>query len=109
MDNQQEQEQQPLNNGVQIKRKRYDKDFIHQVLGVYKSGIYTSVAECAKAYCVPEKTLHGWIYKYDKTKTPEVISEQQAEITRLKKELSRVKMENEILKKASIYFANQAR
>jgi len=104
-----EQEQQALNNEVQIKRKRYDKDFIHQVLGVYRSGFYTSVVECAKAYCISEKTLHGWIYKYEKIMPPEVISEQQAEIARLKKELSRVKMENEILKKASIYFANQAR
>jgi len=91
-----EHEQQPLNNGVQIKRKRYDKDFIHQVLGVYKSGVYASVVECAKAYCISEKTLHGWLCKYDKARTPDAVSEQQAEIARLKKELSRVKMENEI-------------
>ena len=63
----------------------------------------------AEAYEVNENTLHGWLAKYNKRSEPAVISEQLAELAQLKKELARAKMENEILKKAAIYFANQAR
>lgn len=90
-------------------RKNYPAEFKDQVIAVYKSGIYPSVAKCAEAYGVNENTLHGWLAKYNKRSEPAVISEQQAELAQLKKELARAKMENEILKKAAIYFANQAR
>jgi hypothetical protein len=40
--------------------------------------------------------------------THKAIAEQQAEMSQFKKELARTKMENEILKKYAIYFANQA-
>ena len=90
-------------------KKSYPPEFKDQVIAVYKSGIYPSVAKCAEAYGVNENTLHGWLAKYNKRSEPAVISEQQAELAQLKKELARAKMENEILKKAAIYFANQAR
>ena len=90
-------------------RKNYPSEFKDQVIAVYRSGIYPSVAKCAKAYGVNENTLHGWLAKYNKRSEPAVISEQQAELAQIRKELARAKMENEILKKAAIYFANQAR
>jgi transposase-like protein len=60
------------------------------------------------AYNISCKTLHTWLYNYNKTITPTALTQQQEELSKLKKELSRAKMENEILKKAAIYFANQA-
>jgi hypothetical protein len=33
-------------------RKRYEAEFIQQVVGVYQSGVYATVEECAKAYGV---------------------------------------------------------
>lgn len=74
----------------------------------YKSGIYASVSECARAYDVSENTLHTWLHKHNKMQTPEALSEQLAEIASLKKELAKAKVELEILKKASIYFASLA-
>ncbi len=90
-------------------RKFYPSDFKEQVIAVYRSGIYPSVAKCAEAYGVNENTLHGWLAKNSKQTNPVAISEQVAELAQLRKELTRAKMENEILKKAAIYFANQAR
>lgn len=89
-------------------KKSYPSEFKDQIVAVYKSGIYPSVAKCAEAYRVNENTLYGWFAKYNKRTEPAVISGQQTELAQLKKELARAKMENEILKKAAIYFANQA-
>lgn len=98
------------NDADSIKRdyKSYSQDFINQVVGVYKSGVYESIKDCANAYNVSVKSLYRWLKAVDVKSSPKAISEQQAELARLKKELARAKMENEILKKAAIYFANQA-
>lgn len=90
-------------------RKNYLAEFKDQVIAVYRSGIYPRVAKCAEAYGYIKIILHGWLAKYNKRTEPAVISEQLAELAQLRKELARAKMENEILKKAAIYFANQAR
>jgi transposase len=93
---------------VDKKKNFYSQEFKDQVIGVYKSGVYDSVAACAEAYSLCSRTLHGWLKKYNKKSAPTVVSEQQAENARLKKELVKARMENDILKKAAIYFANQA-
>ncbi|MDD3267408.1 MAG: hypothetical protein PHC75_09565 [Burkholderiales bacterium] len=91
-----------------VVRKRYALEFIQQVIGVYNSGVYATIEECAIAYGVHKKTLSGWLDRYRKNSVSDSL-QQQTEISRLKKELSQAKMELEILKKASIYFASQAR
>ncbi len=98
-------------NNVSNKKsiKQYTQDFKAQVIAVYKSGIYDSAIACAKAYGISDKTLYGWLKQHSRNTTPSATLEQQAEMAKLKKELARAKMENDILKKAAIYFANQAR
>lgn len=88
------------------RRKKYDDDFKAQVLDVWHSGTYASVAECAKSYDINENTFNNWLHR--DSRDP-VIAENNIEIMSLKKELSRTKMELEILKKAAIYFANHAK
>ena len=98
------------NVNVQAKnRKVFPVEFRNQVIGVYKSGVYDSIPACAEAYGLSSKTLYRWLDEHQKSTTPSAISEHQVENANLKKELARAKMENEILKKAAIYFANQAR
>lgn len=88
-------------------KNQYTEEFRNQILEVYNSGVYPSAAECAKAYGIKEPTLYQWI---SRSKLPQSEkSEQEKEIQRLNKELSRAKQELEILKKAAIYFANQAK
>lgn len=85
-------------DNLKVKPKKiYTQEFRDQVIGVYKSGVYGSVAACAKAYNICETTLSGWLRKYDRRSSPDFVSEQQAELARLKKELARAEMENEIL------------
>ena len=98
------------NDNVKAKnRKIFPIEFRNQIIGVYKSGIYDSVPACAEAYGIHSKTLYRWLDEHKKSASPSAISGQQSEITNLKKELAKAKMENDILKKAAIYFANQAR
>lgn len=88
------------------RRNQYDDDFKQQVLGVWNSGTYATIVECAKSYNINENTLYNWLHRAGKT--PEVVNS-NIEIVKLKKELSRTRMELDILKKAAIYFANHAR
>ncbi len=90
-------------------KKAYPIDYKNQVIAVYKSGLYDSIDSCAIAYGISNKTLYRWLELHDKKTTPAAVSEQQSEMAILKRELARAKMELEILKKAAIYFANQAR
>lgn len=85
-------------------RKSYNPEFKRQILEVWESGAYASVPECAKSYGLNENTLYNWIHKA-KAKPSNTSN---PEITKLRKELARAKMELEILKKAAIYFANSA-
>jgi len=101
-----------LNDNVKVQsgtKKAFPVEFKNQVIGVYKSGVYPNVPACAEAYGLSSKTLYRWLGEYEKSIAPSVLSEQQAENANLRKELARAKMENDILKKAAIYFANQAR
>lgn len=91
------------------KKKSFPPEFRNQVIGVCKSGVYASIPACAEAYGLSSKTLYRWLGEHHKSIAPSALSEQQAENANLKKELARARMENEILKKAAIYFANQAR
>lgn len=88
-------------------RTQYTEEYRNQVLEVYNSGVYPSATECAKAYGIKESTLYQWISRAKQPQSEK--SEQEKEIQRLNKELSRAKQELEILKKAAIYFANQAK
>lgn len=87
-------------------KNQYTEDFKQQVVDVWRSGAYLTVAECARSYSLNTNTLHTWLHN---ARRDPVITETNNEIMQLKKELSRTKMELEILKKAAIYFANHAR
>ncbi len=81
----------------------YSKEFKSQIVEVYNSGSYRSIAECARSYNIPEKLMYQWISSHKKNAT----STGSAELQSLRKEMARLKMENEILKKATVYFAKQ--
>ena len=88
-------------------KTQYTEEFRKQVLDVYNSGVYPSAAECAKAYGIKESTLYQWISRSKQPRFEK--SDQEKEIQRLNKELSLAQQELEILKKAAIYFASQAK
>ena len=65
------------------------------------------VAEVSKRLGVSQHSLYAWKRKFSKPSGSD--SGQSAEIHRLKKELARVTEERDILKKATAYFARDAR
>jgi transposase len=65
----------------------------------------------AKTLGIAEQTLHNWIKAQAQGRLQEAgkaVSTEQMEISRLRAELARVKMERDILKKAAAYFAKES-
>jgi transposase len=65
----------------------------------------------SKIWGTPKQTLDNWINLAEKGKLTGVgtkqVSAEQMELARLRAELARVKMERDILKKATAYFARE--
>ncbi|MFN7095563.1 MAG: transposase [Burkholderiales bacterium] len=79
---------------------KYTEEFKQQVIEVYKSGIYATAKECANNYGVSPKTFSRWLIESCKP-----VSNESNELKNMQKEIAKLKMENEILKKAAAYFA----
>ena len=80
----------------------YTKEFKEQLIEIYNSGIYESAADCARNYQVPERLFYQWLSASKKQSKP---GDQSFELAKLKKENTQLKMELELLKKATVYFA----
>ncbi len=72
---------------------------------LYKSGM--TISEISSEYGIAKSTINGWIKanKEIKISEDEVIT--LKEVAKLKKEMARIKEENEILKKAMAIFAKE--
>lgn len=69
-----------------------------------------SVADVSKRLGVSTHSLYIWMKRFSKPAVVvEETVEQAAEIRRLKQELARVTEERDILKKATVYFAKDAK
>jgi transposase-like protein len=71
-----------------------------------------AVAVTAKVLGMPAQTLGNWVRRSDKGELTgagdKPVSAEQMELARLRAELARVKMERDILKKATAYFARES-
>ena len=65
-----------------------------------------SVQEVADRLGITTKSLYGWKVKFAQ---PKAQTDQDIEVRRLKAELARVTEERDILKKATVYFAKDAK
>ena len=88
--------------------KRYPEEFkIEAVKQVVDRG--HSISDVAKRLDVTSHSLYAWVKKYGPdSKQHNVLSDAQAEIRRLQKELKRTTEERDLLKKAAAYFAKQS-
>lgn len=91
-------------------RARYTLEFKEEAVRLVKGG--ERQATVAKNLGLAEQTLHNWIKSSDagslKGEKTATVSKEQMEISRLRAELSHVKMERDILKKATAYFAKES-
>jgi transposase len=74
-----------------------------------KSG--KGVPEVARALGLVEQTLRNWVKRAAKGKLNQGVQDitpEQMDLSRLRAENARLKLENEILKKATAYFAKDA-
>ena len=87
---------------------RYPPEFREGAIRLYReSG--TTIAETARRLGMDAETLRKWIRQaeIDEGSRPGVTREEQAEITRLKREVRRLEEEKLILHKAAAYFARE--
>ena len=92
-------------------RARYTLEFKKEAVRLVEGG--QSIAAVARTLGVVEQTLHNWVKAHRRGKLTGVdskpVSPEQMEISRLRAELARVRMERDILGKATAYFARSSK
>ena len=94
-------------------RKKYSKEYKLDAVSLVLDQGYT-ITEAAKSLEVNRSVLQRWIKEFEPGDGQAFrgngkLSPEQAEIRRLKEENRRLKMEKEILKKATVFFAKETR
>ena len=91
-------------------RARYTLEFKLEAVRLVKGGQEASVT--ARVLGVPKQTLSNWVRLAERGDLQGAgerpVSAEQMELARLRAELARVKMERDILKKATAYFARES-
>lgn len=87
------------------KGRRYDQDYKDMIVDLFKSGM--SVSEISSEYGIAKSTINGWVKDVKEIKVDENEVMTLKEVKALRKEMARIKEENEILKKAMAIFATR--
>lgn len=87
------------------KGKRYDQEYKDMIVDLYKSGM--TLAELSSEYGIAKSTINGWIKDVKEIQVDDNEVMTLKEVKALKKEMARIKEENEILKKAMAIFATK--
>jgi transposase len=95
----------------QVPRRQYTAEF---KLGAAELADSVGVTEAARRLDVPDSSLCNWIKrkregKLSPSSKASPVNEEQAELSRLRKENAQLKLDNEILRKATAYFAKEPR
>ncbi|OIQ68722.1 transposase [mine drainage metagenome] len=94
---------------MKIPKQEYTPEFRGLAVNRVKSG--QSISAVAKDLGLVEQTLRNWVKAADAGKLNKpggkVVTPEQMELSRLRSEVIRLKRENEILKKATAYFARE--
>ena len=87
------------------KGRRYDQEYKDMIVELFKSGM--SLAELSSEYGIAKSTINGWVKDVKEIKVDENEVMTLKEVKALKKEMARIKEENEVLKKAMAIFATR--
>ena len=87
------------------KGRRYDQEYKDMIVELFKSGM--SLAELSSEYGIAKSTINSWVKDVKEIKVDENGVMTLKEVKALKKEMARIKEENEILKKAMAIFATR--
>jgi len=93
-----------------IPKREYTVEFKEQAIKRVKDG--KSVGAVAKEMGLVEQTLRNWVKQFDAGRLNAAgaakVSTEQMELSGLRAENARLKRENDILRKATAYFARDA-
>ena len=84
-------------------RRTYSDEFKQKIVELYNSG--KPRAELIREYELTPSALSSWINKYNSTGSFNIDdnrSEEEKELIKLRKEVQRLRMENDILKQAAL-------
>lgn len=85
--------------------KNYADEYKEMIFDLYNSGM--SITEISSEYGIEKLTINGWIKANKKVKVSDEEFMTIKEVAKFKKEIARIKEENEILKKAMAIFAKE--
>ena len=88
--------------------RSYPPDFRQKILELIRSG--RSGNAVAKQFNVSRQTISNWLKQDDVDggrRTDDLTSDERAELTRLRREVKRLTIEQEILSKAAAWFARE--
>ena len=92
-------------------KEKYTVEFKENA--VKRANESNNIAETARELGVKENTLYNWVYKYSRAAevNKAVLTDEHLydELKRLKKEVTRLTEERDLLKKAAAYFARETR
>lgn len=96
-----------------VTRRKFSREFkLEAVRLVVERGV--AVAQAGRELDVHENVLRKWVKQYRQDAQAAfpghgVMAPEQAELARLRKEVAKLKMERDILKKAAAYFASESK
>ena len=90
-----------ITKGIKMMTQKFSNDFKQTIVDLYNSG--KGVTELSREYGISIPTIYHWIHVRQNTNTNQHESKSE-DIESLKREISRLKEENEILKKATHHF-----
>ncbi len=89
------------------KRRRFSPDFKKDAVALVTEQGY-SIAKAAQAVDVGENNLRRWKKELEQEASGgRLTADERAELARLRREVKELRMEKEILKKASAFFAKE--
>lgn len=94
-------------------KKKYTKEFKLDAISLVKDQGYTRI-EAAESLGIQRQLIGRWIKEQESEGEESFrgqgkLTSDQLEIRRLKEEVKRLKMEKEILKKATVFFAQETK
>jgi transposase len=88
-------------------RRSYTEEYKRDAVALSEERGY-SVAKAAKSLEINENLIRRWKQEFQKQENGETLSsDEREELNRLRKEVRELRLEKEILKKASAYFAKE--
>ena len=92
------------------KRRQHSEEFKREAVKLVTEGGYTN-AQAARSLGINDNLLRNWRQKYSPEEnampTTDVKETEAQELARLREENRRLRMERDILKKATAFFANE--